>query len=58
MASQSQRPRLTKSDKAVHRAIGKGEPVKEPPTVGKPVIQDPPDEKKPRTPPSDPSKER
>ena len=30
------------SDSAVRRAIRKTEPVKEPPTVGKPVIIDPP----------------
>jgi hypothetical protein len=49
MASRSQRTPLTKSDKAVNRAIGKGEPVEEPPIIGKPVVQDPPDEKKSRT---------
>ena len=30
------------SDSAVRRAIPKTDPVKEPPTVGKPVIIDPP----------------
>ena len=33
--------------KAMRRAIRKDNPVKEPPTVGKPVIIDPPDETRP-----------
>ena len=36
-----------KAAKAVQRAIRKDNPAKEPPTVGKPVIIDPPDEVKP-----------
>jgi hypothetical protein len=36
-----------KAAKAVQRAIRKDNPAKEPPTVGKPVIIDPPDEAKP-----------
>jgi len=39
--------RAGKAAKAVQRAIRKDNPVKESPTVGKPVIIDPPDEKKP-----------
>jgi hypothetical protein len=36
-----------KAGKAVQRAIRKDNPAKEPPTVGKPIIIDPPDETKP-----------
>lgn len=39
--------RAGKAAMAVQRAIRKDNPVKESPTVGKPVIIDPPDEKKP-----------
>jgi hypothetical protein len=39
--------RAGKAAKAVQRAIRKGDPSKEPPIVGKPVIIDPPDVKKP-----------
>lgn len=35
-----------KAANALQRAIRKDNPVKEPPTVGKPVIIDPPDAKK------------
>ena len=58
--SKSKRPqsdkRATKSAKAVQRAIRKDNPAKEPPTVGKPVIIDPPDEAKP--PVRDPEKRK
>jgi hypothetical protein len=33
--------------KAIRRAIRKDNPAKEPPTVGKPVIVDPPDDARP-----------
>ena len=39
--------RAAKAGRAVQRAIRKDNPAKEPPTVGKPVIIDPPDEAKP-----------
>ena len=39
--------RAAKAAKAVQRAIKKDNPTKEPPTVGKPVIIDPPDDGKP-----------
>ena len=56
-------PRSTKPDKqaakaakAVQRAIRKDNPAKEPPTVGKPVIIDPPDEANPAV--KDPDKQK
>ena len=36
-----------KAAKAVQRAIRQDNPAKEPPTVGKPVIIDPPDQARP-----------
>jgi hypothetical protein len=39
--------RTDKAAKAIQRAIRKDNPAKEPPTVGKPVIIDPPDEARP-----------
>jgi hypothetical protein len=39
--------KAAKAAKSVQRAIRKDNPPKEPPTVGKPVIIDPPDEAKP-----------
>ena len=39
--------KAAKAAKAVQRAIRKDNPAKEPSTVGKPVIIDPPDEAKP-----------
>jgi hypothetical protein len=39
--------RATRAAKAVQRAIEKDNPAKEPPTVGKPVIIDPPEDAKP-----------
>ena len=44
--SQSEK-RAAKAAKAVQRAIRKDNPAKEPPTVGKPVIIEPPGEVKP-----------
>ena len=48
--------RAAKAAKAVQRAIRKDNPAKEPPTVGKPVIIDPPGEAKPAV--EDPGKRK
>jgi hypothetical protein len=56
-------PKLTEPDKqaakaakAIQRAIRKDNPAKEPPTVGKPVIIEPPDQAKPAV--KDPDKQK
>jgi hypothetical protein len=49
--------RATRAARAVQRAIGKDNPAKEPPTVGKPVIIDPPEDAKPAVKDPDKSKQ-
>jgi hypothetical protein len=46
-ASPTPRPRSSKSAKAVRRAIARSHPLQEPPTVGRPVIIDPAEPRRP-----------